>query len=906
MSSAFNSLKPTKDDVKNIDVKKDDNSLQKILKSIEYLKPSKKEEDVKPSDQSQGLFKKLTSFLKDSINNKTEGKNVDIKSDDSSLQKVLKSVAFLRSSKKKEETSDTKTEDTQEPPKPTKQSFISSSITAVKEKLTNAFLPKSANNQDKSYNTKDNVPATPNIVERINSLKTLNEKQSTTGQDKDNTKPITPVAQKIVEQKTTVPVVTQLQPQTVQATSAKLAAPLATTKPEGEAQKELFAKEDINEKILKTLEHIDHTAKEILKAISGKHEDMTTKKESKKENEKEPQSEPSGQSESSGTSPLDLLDLIPGKLRQRARIFAKKGMRAARRVFTKGKTLVAKGGSALKSATGKAITAGKTLINKAAGTAVGKTVAKGATALKTTAGTVLEKGSTAVKSVTGKALEAGKGVVSKITNTGVVKNAGETLAKGTSAIKTTAGTMLEKGSTAVKNVTSKALEAGKDIASKVASPETVKTVGETVSKGASNIKTAASNMIEKGGSAVKNVTGKALEAGKGLLGKIASTGAATAGTGVAAVGQAAQAGGTISKAAGFGTSLLKSGGKALGFLGKAAKAAGSVALKVGKVIPGVGGVIGTGMAAYGAYSDIQEINEKVKSGEMTEEEATVAKSKAIGKGIGSAAGSFIPGVGGLVGDLAGGYIGDKLGGVVGNALVSNKKTGEQNTPPAPELSTSTAPTSVATDTVNNTSSTNQPQTVPANSATPPATTAVNSTPSTPPQTPTELKPSETPNTSKEVSSNTPPALDKPLKPESLWDKAKNIGTKAIQYATPVGAALTAGTAIYNKLTTPTTTNAATPQTTSIPTPSVAKGADSHQALKQVAEGIASSNSNDKDLAASILKMSEALVSAGLMKAPPIELNNIIQGNNSPPKIDLESVFGNNNDPIRSVRGEFAV
>ena len=908
LTSFVSDLKAVKTDTKSFEVKKDDNSLQKILKSIEFLKPSKKEDVVKPSDQSEGIFKKLTSFvsdlkdektksvntkkddtntqkaltpstfltlskkdentksteqnesifkrltsfLSDSKDEKTKNKSAKIKESDTSLQKVLKSIDFLKVTQKKSPTNKTEVKQFQEDlkgtPKNNKPTLLSAGIQAVKKRLTNVFTPSTT--KDDNIRANNNSTNKPNILERLNVFRQTVEKQPQTIQNSKNTN-VTPTAQNISEQKkstitTSIPTVTP-----TETTNTKTIPSVTNTKPEGEAQKELFAKEDVSEKILKTLEHIDRTAKEILKSISGTSEPQVVKSEEKKGS-----SQKSEQQTEDSSSPLDLLDLIPGKLKQRARILAKKTARAARRIFSKGKALISKGAGVLKNATGKALTAGKTILNKVASTGAGQTITKGATTVKNIASNVLEKGGAAAKNTATKMIESGKSLVNKVANT-----------------------------------------------------ETVKGASGAISRGAAPIKNTASNLIEKGSTIAKDVTGKALKTGKGIIGKITGTSATAASKGAAAAGQTA-AGGLISKAATFGAGALKSGGKALGFLGKIAKGAGSLALKAGKAIPGVGGIIGTGMAAYSTYSDIQEINEKVKNGEMTPEEATVAKAKAIGKGVGSAAGSFIPGVGGLVGDLAGGWVGEKVGGAIGNTIASNKT----NTPETPqtvsETSSNTTPSTVPATSTNSTSVTDNTKTPVTQNSTQTDPTAIKNTP-TSPVTSNSLDIPATTSTPPSIvtaspASTTPTAPLETAK-SSLWERAKTIGTKALEYGTPLGMAYTATKNIVSKFSPETTSSTNTNQISPMNTPNVVSGgADPNSALKQVAEGIATSNSNDRDLAASILKMSEALVAAGLMKTPPVQLNNIIQGGNEAPKIDLKQVFSNNRDPIKTIRNEFAV
>lgn len=86
-------------------------------------------------------------------------------------------------------------------------------------------------------------------------------------------------------------------------------------------------------------------------------------------------------------------------------------------------------------------------------------------------------------------------------------------------------------------------------------------------------------------------------------------------------------------------------------------AAGRTAVRA---IPIVGTAASVGLGAYTAYSDVREIDKAVASGEMTEDEARVAKGEAVGGAAGEAGGAL---AGAALGAQAGGAIGALFGGV---------------------------------------------------------------------------------------------------------------------------------------------------------------------------------------------------------------------------------------------------
>jgi hypothetical protein len=129
------------------------------------------------------------------------------------------------------------------------------------------------------------------------------------------------------------------------------------------------------------------------------------------------------------------------------------------------------------------------------------------------------------------------------------------------------------------------------------------------------------------------------------------------------------------------------GGRGLGALSKGASA-------LGKFAGPAGAVVSVGMGLHSAYEGAKDVDERVKSGELTKAEGTVKKSEAVGSGLGSAAGgaagawggaaagaaigSVVPVVGtvigGLLGAAVGGWLGSKGGEVVGEKV--GKVTGE--------------------------------------------------------------------------------------------------------------------------------------------------------------------------------------------------------------------------------------
>lgn len=109
-----------------------------------------------------------------------------------------------------------------------------------------------------------------------------------------------------------------------------------------------------------------------------------------------------------------------------------------------------------------------------------------------------------------------------------------------------------------------------------------------------------------------------------------------------------------------------------GMISKATTFAGS---KLGGgILGGIGGAISSGISAVSDYSDTKEALAK---GEITQEEATVRKGSAVGKGIGGTIGGVLGGVAGsflgpvgtvagaALGNVAGEYVGEKVGSIGG-------------------------------------------------------------------------------------------------------------------------------------------------------------------------------------------------------------------------------------------------
>ena len=131
-------------------------------------------------------------------------------------------------------------------------------------------------------------------------------------------------------------------------------------------------------------------------------------------------------------------------------------------------------------------------------------------------------------------------------------------------------------------------------------------------------------------------------------------------------------GGGLGDIASSAADLLGSRGGKAGTAGKAAGKLGTVGKglgMLGKVAGPAAGILAVGTAAYEGYSEYQDAADKVKSGELTQKEGQVEKTKAVTGAVGGAAG----GAGGAWGGgLAGAALGTMIlpgvGTVIGGAL----------------------------------------------------------------------------------------------------------------------------------------------------------------------------------------------------------------------------------------------
>jgi hypothetical protein len=225
----------------------------------------------------------------------------------------------------------------------------------------------------------------------------------------------------------------------------------------------------------------------------------------------------------------------------------------------------------------------------------------------------------------------------------------------------------------------------------------VKSVAKSIVGGGKNLAMKAGSKIKSAGSAVKSALGfgskSATVASKGLDTAKSALTQARPGTAVKVAETAEKAGAalakggtTATKVAGAGSKLLKGGGKLLGFL---------------KSVPGLGVIA----AGADLVMKVQQVNDDLASGKIKDADYKKEITKAIGDAaaagllpvLGAALGSFIPGVGTLVGGLAGAGAalmgGDKVGGwLAGKAydyFVEDKKGGDSKTA-SPEPSKATA------------------------------------------------------------------------------------------------------------------------------------------------------------------------------------------------------------------------
>lgn len=117
-------------------------------------------------------------------------------------------------------------------------------------------------------------------------------------------------------------------------------------------------------------------------------------------------------------------------------------------------------------------------------------------------------------------------------------------------------------------------------------------------------------------------------------------------------------------------------GMAMNFLGR----------NVGKIAAPAAGLVG----AYDAYSGMGEADRKLSAGEISEDQATVEKGRAVGGGvagafgggygavIGAGLGSFLGPAGTVLGGMAGGYLGNMIGSGVGGVVGETATSGYQS------------------------------------------------------------------------------------------------------------------------------------------------------------------------------------------------------------------------------------
>lgn len=129
----------------------------------------------------------------------------------------------------------------------------------------------------------------------------------------------------------------------------------------------------------------------------------------------------------------------------------------------------------------------------------------------------------------------------------------------------------------------------------------------------------------------------------------------------------------------LGKGALKRGGGMLG------KAAGFIGKNAGKI----GAIGGVAMGAYDAYTGWGDANEELAAGKITEDQANVKKSEAVGGGVGGAAGawggaaagaaigSVVPVFGTAVGGLVGGALGYMGGSAIGSKVGGSLTKGYQ-------------------------------------------------------------------------------------------------------------------------------------------------------------------------------------------------------------------------------------
>ena len=153
--------------------------------------------------------------------------------------------------------------------------------------------------------------------------------------------------------------------------------------------------------------------------------------------------------------------------------------------------------------------------------------------------------------------------------------------------------------------------------------------------------------------------------GGGFLGKLLKTGAGIVG------------GGLLGSAA-YGMMSPEQQEKAKALLGEnadtvmgagGAVVGGALGAKIG---PKGAGVLSGVLEGAQSYQQIQEIDEKLKKGEITQEEATILKTRSatggVGGTVGGVIGASVGSLAGPVGTLAGGYVGATVGRAVGETV----------------------------------------------------------------------------------------------------------------------------------------------------------------------------------------------------------------------------------------------
>jgi hypothetical protein len=123
-------------------------------------------------------------------------------------------------------------------------------------------------------------------------------------------------------------------------------------------------------------------------------------------------------------------------------------------------------------------------------------------------------------------------------------------------------------------------------------------------------------------------------------------------------------GGALSDIAGAASSI---GGKKAG-VGMLAKAGTFLAGNAGAITTG-SSILAGGVAAYKGYSDYQDADQQLKSGEISEDEADVKKTGAVGTGVGGVGGALAGGqAGAAIGTLIFPGVGTAIGGALGAGI----------------------------------------------------------------------------------------------------------------------------------------------------------------------------------------------------------------------------------------------